>query len=179
MAIWSAPTSCSANCRSSRRRISTCGWAASSINCGASTARFALRPADALAFISSNAATLGESALACRDVLELLRASIPVAGLSLLAVRGSAEAYAAPVHAGCPHPGRRRVADTMRAMLDEEDLTPARIQDPYGYRAFPQVHGPAVDAAEQGHDPGEIDSILAGLSEGGRQTTGAYRKTWR
>lgn len=116
---------------------------------GASTARFALRPADALAFISSNAATLGESALACRDVLELLRASIPVAGLSLLAVRGSAEAYAAPVHAGCPHPGRRRVADTMRAMLDEEDLTPARIQDPYGYRAFPQVHGPAVDAAEQ------------------------------
>jgi putative protease len=37
----------------------------------------------------------------------------------------------------------------------------------------------AVDAAEQGHDPGEIDSILVGLSEGGRQTTGAYRKTWR
>jgi histidine ammonia-lyase len=115
---------------------------------GAVTARFPLRPADALAFISSNAATLGESALACRDVAELLRASIPVTGLSLLAVRGSTEAYAVPVHSGCPHPGRRRVADTMRGLLDEEDLTPARIQDPYGYRAFPQVHGPAVDAAE-------------------------------
>jgi putative protease len=37
----------------------------------------------------------------------------------------------------------------------------------------------AVDAAEQGRDPVEIDSILAGLSEGGRQTTGAYLKTWR
>ncbi len=37
----------------------------------------------------------------------------------------------------------------------------------------------AVDAAEQGHNPTEIDSILAGMSEGGRQTTGAYRKTWR
>ena len=36
----------------------------------------------------------------------------------------------------------------MRGMLEEQDLTPARIQDPYGYRAFPQVHGPAVDAAE-------------------------------
>jgi histidine ammonia-lyase len=115
---------------------------------GAVTARFPLRPADALAFISSNAATLGESALACRDVAELLRASIPVAGLSLLAVHGSAEAYAAPVHAGCPHPGRRRVADAMRGLLDEVELTPARIQDPYGYRAFPQVHGPAVDAAD-------------------------------
>lgn len=111
-------------------------------------AHFPLRPADALAFISSNAATLGESALACRDVLELLRVSIPVTALSLLAVRGSAEAYAAPVHSGCPHPGRRRVADAMRGLLDEEELDPARIQDPYGYRAFPQVHGPAVDAAE-------------------------------
>jgi putative protease len=37
----------------------------------------------------------------------------------------------------------------------------------------------AVDAAEQGRDPAEVDIILAGMSEGGRQTTGAYRKTWR
>ena len=37
----------------------------------------------------------------------------------------------------------------------------------------------AVDAAEDGGDPVEIDGILASLSEGGRQTTGAYRKTWR
>jgi putative protease len=37
----------------------------------------------------------------------------------------------------------------------------------------------AVDAAENGGDPVEIDGILASLSEGGRQTTGAYRKTWR
>ncbi len=115
---------------------------------GVSAARFPLRPADALAFISSNAATLGESALACRDVAELLRASIPVTALSLLAVHGSTEAYAVPVHAGCPHPGRRRVADAVRGLLDEENLVPARIQDPYGYRAFPQVHGPAVDALE-------------------------------
>ncbi len=37
----------------------------------------------------------------------------------------------------------------------------------------------AVDAAEDGGDPVEIDGILASLSEGGRQTTGAYRKIWR
>jgi len=37
----------------------------------------------------------------------------------------------------------------------------------------------AVDAAECGGDPVEIDGILASLSEGGRQTTGAYRKIWR
>lgn len=37
----------------------------------------------------------------------------------------------------------------------------------------------ALDAAESGGDPVEIDGILASLSEGGRQTTGAYRKSWR
>lgn len=37
----------------------------------------------------------------------------------------------------------------------------------------------AVEAAEKGEDATEIDNILAGLSEGGRQTTGAYRKIWR
>ncbi|MFL6052535.1 MAG: aromatic amino acid ammonia-lyase, partial [Actinoallomurus sp.] len=115
---------------------------------GAGGPHFPLRPTDALAFISSNAATLGESALACRDVTELLRASVPVAALSLLAVRGSAEPFAAPVHEACPHPGQRRVAEAMRGLLPEE-LTGTRIQDPYGYRAFPQVHGPAVDVAEQ------------------------------
>jgi histidine ammonia-lyase len=115
---------------------------------GAGGPYFPLRPSDALAFISSNAATLGESALACRDVTELLRASIPVAALSLMAVRGSAEPFAVPVHEACPHPGQRRVAEAMRGLITEE-ATPARIQDPYGYRAFPQVHGPAVDVAEQ------------------------------
>lgn len=37
----------------------------------------------------------------------------------------------------------------------------------------------AVDAVETGGDAIEIDRILAAMSEGGRQTAGAYRKTWR
>jgi putative protease len=37
----------------------------------------------------------------------------------------------------------------------------------------------AIEAVEQGGNPTEIDSILANVSEGGRQTTGAYRKSWR
>lgn len=37
----------------------------------------------------------------------------------------------------------------------------------------------AVDAAEKGLDPTEIDAVLASMAEGGRQTTGAYRKIWR
>ena len=42
-------------------------------------------------------------------------------------------------------------------------------------RAFRQ----AVDAVEAGGEPLELDNILSSLSEGGRQTAGAYRKAWR
>jgi histidine ammonia-lyase len=109
---------------------------------------FPVRSAEALAFISSNAATLGEAALACCDLAGLIRAAVVVAGLSLLAVRGSAEPYAAPVHLARPHPGQQAVAARMRSLLAGEHVAAARIQDPYGYRAFPQVHGPALDALE-------------------------------
>ena len=37
----------------------------------------------------------------------------------------------------------------------------------------------AVDTIEAGGDVIEIDRMLAAQSEGGRQTAGAYRKTWR
>jgi histidine ammonia-lyase len=35
----------------------------------------------------------------------------------------------------------------MRALLAFDRPAPMRIQDPYGYRAFPQVHGPALETA--------------------------------
>jgi histidine ammonia-lyase len=118
------------------------------VGVAAGVPRVALRPSDAPAFMSSNAATLGESALACHDLAVLVRAAIPVAALSLLAVHGSAEPFAEAVAAARPHPGQRTVADLMRGLLAESSLDPWRIQDPYGYRTFPQVHGPALDAVE-------------------------------
>jgi histidine ammonia-lyase len=33
----------------------------------------------------------------------------------------------------------------MRLLLAGQQVRPARIQDPYGYRGLPQVHGPAAD----------------------------------
>lgn len=110
---------------------------------------FGLRSCDALAFVSSNAATLGEAALCCRDLARLLRSAVVVAALSLLAVRGSLEPYAAPVHRACPL-GQRQVAAVVRALLGAERIQAARVQDPYGFRALPQVHGPALDALGNG-----------------------------
>jgi histidine ammonia-lyase len=111
--------------------------------------QFAIRASEALAFISSSAATLGDAALACHDLAALLRAAAVAAALSLLAVRGSAEPYAEAVHLARPHPGQQRVAAGMRALLAAGEIKAARVQDPYGYRAFPQVHGPALDSAER------------------------------
>ncbi|WP_330339563.1 aromatic amino acid ammonia-lyase [Streptomyces sp. NBC_00557] len=106
---------------------------------------------DALALISSNALTLGQSALALHELRGLIGATQVVAALSLLAVDGSHEAYAAPVHAARPHRGSTEVARRMRELIGAADR-PApplgRIQDSYGFRCLPQIHGPAHDAAD-------------------------------
>ncbi|MEU0782911.1 aromatic amino acid ammonia-lyase [Streptomyces sp. NPDC006173] len=122
------------------------------------TAPAALAPApqpldnnDALALISSNALTLGQAALALHELRGLIGATQVVAALSLLAVDGSHEAYAAPVHAARPHRGSVEVARRMRELIGAADRpTPplGRIQDPYGFRCLPQIHGPAQDAAD-------------------------------
>jgi histidine ammonia-lyase len=106
---------------------------------------------DALAFISSNALTLGQAALALHELRGLIEATQVVGALSLVAVDGSHEAYAAPVHAARPHRGSVEVARRMRELIGAEDRpTPplGRIQDPYGFRCLPQIHGPAQDAAD-------------------------------
>ena len=125
--------------------------------------RFGIRASEALGFINSSAATLGDAALACHDLSALLRATAAVAALSLLAVHGSAEPYAEAVHLARPHPGQQRVAATMRALLAAEQIKAARVQDPYGYRAFPQVHGPVLDSVE--HAATVLDAELNGSAE--------------
>jgi histidine ammonia-lyase len=117
--------------------------------------RFRLASADALAFLSSNAATIGEAAIACADLAELMLAAIVVAALSHQATSSSIEPYAAAVQEAKSYPGQREVAGILRGLLagSGDGLPAKRIQDPYGYRALPQVHGPALDAV---HDAGLI-----------------------
>ncbi|MFJ8055122.1 aromatic amino acid ammonia-lyase [Streptomyces sp. NPDC096142] len=113
---------------------------------------------DALALISSNALTLGQSALALHELRGLIGATQVVGALSLLAVDGSHEPYAAPVHAARPHRGSTEVARRMRELIGAADRpTPplGRIQDPYAFRCLPQIHGPAHDAADA------LEAVLA------------------
>ncbi|WP_410568528.1 aromatic amino acid ammonia-lyase [Amycolatopsis sp. cmx-4-61] len=107
-----------------------------------------VRAGDALAFMSSNAATLAEATLAAMRLDTLTRASHAVAALTYVALDGNPEAYATPVHEARPHAGQVACAAEMRRLLGMHQ-TPKpgrRLQDPFGLRAFPQVQGPALDA---------------------------------
>jgi histidine ammonia-lyase len=110
--------------------------------------RFALQPTDALAFLSSNAATIAEAAIACHDLHVLLAAGEVIAAFSHLAAGASAEPYAEAVQLARPHPGQQHVAASLRGLLAGEPIRTSRNQHPYGFRALPQVHGAAVDAVE-------------------------------
>ena len=68
-----------------------------------------------------------------------------VAAMDFAAVRGNAEAFAAAVEVATPVPRRAAgVPDDARADRRRTPL-PARIQDPFGLRTFPQVHGALMD----------------------------------
>ncbi|GAA2216247.1 aromatic amino acid ammonia-lyase [Nonomuraea monospora] len=109
--------------------------------------RHNLTSADALPFISSGAATLADAAIACHRLRILLDATVDVAMMSFTAVDASPEPLAAVVQEARPHPGQAAVAARLRGLL-AHDPTP-RIQDPYGFRAFAQVHGAALDALDR------------------------------
>ncbi|GHH71000.1 histidine ammonia-lyase [Streptomyces sulfonofaciens] len=124
-------------------------WSAAEPQAGDPPAAIPMEPGDALGLLSSNALTLGQAALVCHDLGGLLRASHAVTALSLLAVEGSLEAYAAPVHAARPHPGSVHTAAEVRRLLgapDRPEPPAGRIQDPFAFRCFPQQHGPALEA---------------------------------
>ncbi|MFF6808080.1 aromatic amino acid lyase [Streptomyces sp. NPDC012616] len=120
-----------------------------------------LHAGDALALLSSNALALAQAALAQGEVGMLLRATHAVAALSLVAVSGSPEAYAAPVHALRPYAGAAHAAGEVRRLLGLPGRPPphpgSRVQDPFGFRAFPQVHGCALDACERLREVVEVE----------------------
>lgn len=100
---------------------------------------------DALPFISSNAAAIGDAALACVELRVLARACVVVAALTYLAVDGNPEAFAEVVEQVTPFEGAQQVCRWMRTLTAGAGPA-ARIQDPFGLRTLPQTLGPALDA---------------------------------
>jgi len=100
---------------------------------------------DALPFLSSNAATLADAALAADRLHILARAALAVSALTVIAVAGTVEAFAPAVGERLPGRGGADVAATLRRLCPPAPV-PARLQDPYAVRCLPQVHGCVLDA---------------------------------
>lgn len=109
----------------------------------------ALAPGDAIALLSSNARTLGESALACHDAMVLLASAEATAALSHVAVGGNPDAYDPRVAGARPHPGQVAAAAHVRALVGGSALPSARLQDPLCFRCVAQVQGAARDALDE------------------------------
>ena len=99
---------------------------------------------DALPFMSSNAATIGDAALALVGIRDLAYASLVVGALTFVAVGGNSEAFDPAVEQVTPFEGARAVCRTMRRLIAGHRIA-GRIQDPYGLRTLPQVHGALLD----------------------------------
>jgi histidine ammonia-lyase len=110
-----------------------------------------LGPRDGLAFMSSNAVSIGRTALLVVDARRLLDAWLSVAALSFEAAAADPVALDPRIHSMRHRPGQAAVAARMRDLLEglaarTRDPGPLGIQDPYPFRAQPQVDGAVHDA---------------------------------
>ena len=119
---------------------------------------------DGLAFMSSNAVSVGSAALLVVDARRLLDAWLSVAALSFEAASADLVALDARIHSPRHRPGQAAVAARMRELLTGAGggsaapgragpagsgsgaVPPLAIQDPYPFRAQPQVDGAVHDA---------------------------------
>jgi histidine ammonia-lyase len=106
---------------------------------------------DGLALMSSNAVSIGRAALLVVDARRLLDAWLSVAALSFEAAAADPGVLDQRIHSWRHRPGQAAVAARMRQLLDglerrTRDPGPLGIQDPYPFRAEPQVDGTVHDA---------------------------------
>jgi histidine ammonia-lyase len=112
---------------------------------GGHRADLQLTTADALPLMSSNAFAIAETGLHAASLHGLARAADTVCGLSFVALQGNPEAVSERAAAATPFRGAQEVARVLRELLAEQSGEPAHIQDFFGLRTWPQVHGPVLD----------------------------------
>ena len=126
------------------------------VDAGQALAEAGLEPArlgarDGLALMSSNAVSIGRAALLVVDARRLLDAWLCVAALSFEAAAADPVVLDSRIHSWRHRPGQAAVAARMRQLLEgleqrTRDPGPLGVQDPYPFRAQPQVDGTVHDA---------------------------------
>lgn len=118
---------------------------------------------EGLALINGTDGMLGMLILALDDTLALLQQMDLAASLSIQALRGTDQVFAAEIHQLRPHPGQLASAENLANLLADspivsshsEDLT--QVQDAYSLRCAPQVHGAARDTLSHASRVADIE----------------------
>jgi histidine ammonia-lyase len=123
-------------------------------------------PRDGIAFMSSNAVSIGQAALVFHDATKLLESALGVAALSYEAAGADLAVLDPRVHAARPHNGQVEVARRLRELLAADEPRQERagrqIHDAFVFRCVPQVEGTLLDALERLARVLEIELNVAG-----------------
>lgn len=105
---------------------------------------------DGIAFMSSNAVSIGQASLVLTDAQRLLESALGVAALSYEATGADLAVLDPRVHAARPHAGQVEVARRLRDRLGDwpppERAGVHGIHDAFVFRCVPQVEGALLDA---------------------------------
>ncbi|HKA05406.1 MAG TPA: histidine ammonia-lyase [Acidimicrobiales bacterium] len=124
-----------------------------------------LEEKEGLSLINGTDGMLGMLCLAVTDAATLLATADVTAAMSVEALLGTDQAFAADVVALRPHPGQQKSAANLRALLAGSPIVAShrhgdrRVQDAYSLRCAPQVHGAARDVLD--HVRAVVDRELA------------------
>ena len=113
-----------------------------------------LGPKEGITLINGTQAHTAIAALLLHDAKRLWRAAHVAAAMSLEALKGTPVAFDARIQEARGQIGQQESARVMRLLLDDSEIREShrsndrRVQDAYGLRCVPQVHGPVLDALE-------------------------------
>ena len=118
-----------------------------------------LQAKEGISLLNGTQAMLAIGCLQVHDMDSLFKSAQIAAALTLQALRGTAAAYDARLHAARPHPGQVHSAASLRALLSgsTRHRSSASVQDAYCLRCVPQVHGAVWDALRYAERVFEIE----------------------
>ena len=118
----------------------------------AGIAPIVLKAKEGLALINGTCAMLGVAALVMHDTQILMKTADITAALTLEALEGITDAFDPRIHQARPHKGQLESARNLLRLCEGSQLTTRqgqlRVQDAYGLRCIPQIHGGSRLAAE-------------------------------
>jgi histidine ammonia-lyase len=116
-----------------------------------------LGPKEGITLINGTQAHTAIAALLVHDAFVLWRSAHVAAAMSLEALMGTPVAFDPRIHDARGQIGQKSSARLMRDLLADSQIREShrtndrRVQDAYGLRCIPQVHGPVLDALDWIH----------------------------